>query len=45
MATYNPAKHCKVEMFKGLIKEGYDADLVLFNENIQIKKVFIRGKF
>lgn len=44
MATYNPAKHCKVDNRKGLIKEGYDADLVLFDENIRIKKVFINGK-
>lgn len=45
MATYNPAKHCKVDHHKGLIKEGYDADLVLFDEDINIKKVMINGKF
>ena len=28
MATYNPAKHCKIDNKKGLIKEGYDADLL-----------------
>ena len=44
MATYNPAKHCKVDNHKGLIKEGYDADLVLFDENIDIKQVFINGE-
>lgn len=44
MATYNPAKHCKVDHYKGLIKEGYDADLVLFDEDICIKKVFIKGE-
>lgn len=44
MATYNPAKYCKVDSHKGLIKEGYDADLVLFDENINIKKVFINGE-
>lgn len=44
MATYNGAKHCKVEDRKGLIKEGYDADLVLFDEDINIKKVIIGGK-
>ena len=44
MATYNPAKHCKVDTHKGLIKEGYDADLVLFDENINIKRVFINGE-
>ena len=44
MATLNPAKHCKVSHKKGLIKEGYNADLVLFDENINIKKVIVSGK-
>lgn len=44
MVTYNAAKHCKVEDRKGLIKEAYDADLVLFDEDINIKKVFLKGK-
>lgn len=44
MATFNGAKHCKVENIKGCIKEGYDADLVLFDENIDIKTVIINGK-
>ena len=44
MATYNSAKHCNVEDHKGLIKEGYDADILLFNEDIEIKKVFVGGK-
>lgn len=44
MATYNPAKFCKVEDRKGLIKEGYDADLVLFDENLQVKRVWVKGE-
>ena len=44
MASYNPAKHCKVDDRKGQIKEGFDADLLLFDENIEIKKVFVNGK-
>lgn len=44
MASYNPARHCKVEDRKGLIKEGYDADLVLFDEGINIKNVLVGGK-
>jgi len=44
MATYNPAKHCKVDDKKGIIKEGYDADLVLFDDNIEIKYSIIGGK-
>ena len=44
MASYNGAKHCKVDDHKGLIKEGYDADLILFDDDINIEKVFISGK-
>ena len=44
MASYNGAKHCRVEDHKGLIKEGYDADLVLFDDNISVKKVFVSRK-
>lgn len=44
MATYNAAKHCKVENKKGLIKESYDADLLLFDKDIDIKHVIINGK-
>ncbi|MGL5615289.1 MAG: N-acetylglucosamine-6-phosphate deacetylase [Sarcina sp.] len=44
MATYNPARHCKVEDRKGQIKEGFDADLILFDDNVEIKKVIINGK-
>lgn len=43
MATYNAAKHCKVSDKKGMIKEGYDADLVLFDKDINIKKVIVNG--
>lgn len=44
MATFNGARHCKVEDRKGLIKEGYDADLVLFDDEINIKTVIVSGK-
>jgi len=44
MASYNGAKHCKVNDCKGQIKEGYDADLILFDDDINIKRVFILGK-
>ncbi len=44
MATFNGAKHCGIADKKGLIKEGYDADLVLFDEDINIKKVIIGGE-
>jgi N-acetylglucosamine-6-phosphate deacetylase len=44
MVTYNAARHCNIHQRKGLIKEGFDADVILFDENINMKKVFIAGK-
>ena len=44
MATFNGAKHCGVADRKGLIKEGYDADLILFDEGINVKKVIVNGR-
>ncbi|WP_069998344.1 N-acetylglucosamine-6-phosphate deacetylase [Cellulosilyticum sp. I15G10I2] len=43
MATYNPAKHAQVHDKKGLIAEGFDADLVLFDENIEVQTVIVGG--
>lgn len=44
MATYNAARHCKAEKQKGKIEAGYDADLILFDEDINIHKVIIQGR-
>jgi N-acetylglucosamine-6-phosphate deacetylase len=44
MATLNPAKLCKMEHRKGRIAEGYDADLVIFDEDINIEKVIVNGE-
>lgn len=44
MATLNPAKHCNIQHKKGLIKLGYDADLTLFDDNIDIKYTIVNGK-
>lgn len=44
MASYNGAKHCGVHDRKGLIEEGYDADILLFDDDINIRKVFINGE-
>lgn len=43
MASHNGARHCKVEDRKGQIKEGFDADLLLFDENINIQTVIVNG--
>lgn len=44
LLTINPATVCKVNDCKGIIKENYDADLILFDENINIKHAFVMGK-
>lgn len=44
MMTYNPAKAVGVDDRMGQIKPGYDADMVLFDEDIQVQKVFIKGR-
>lgn len=44
MATYNPAVLCGVEKHKGQIADGYDADLVIFDDDIAVKEVYIKGR-
>ena len=44
MASANPAKHLNVFDRKGSIQIGKDADLVVFDENVNVKSVFVRGK-
>lgn len=43
MMTVNPAKVMKLEKRKGALMPGMDADLCIFDEDIQIKKVFVGG--
>jgi len=43
MATSVPARICKVNNTKGYIKKGYDADIVIFDADINIKKTFVAG--
>lgn len=44
MATYSPAKVLGIESRKGLVKQGYDADLVLLNESLEVTKTFVAGR-
>lgn len=44
LVTINPSKVCNTHLNKGIVKENYDADLILFDEDINIKHVFINGK-
>lgn len=44
MASFNGAKYCGVDNKKGQIKENFDADLVIFDENIDVKMTIIGGK-
>ena len=44
MASYNGAKYCRVDDRKGQIKENFDADLTIFDENIDVKMTIINGE-
>lgn len=43
MMTENPAKLLGVQNRKGCLKSGADADVVIFDENINISAVFVGG--
>lgn len=42
MMSYNPANLLKLN--KGIIKEGLDADIIVFDENYNVFDVFVAGK-
>lgn len=44
MASLNPAKAIREDSRKGSIEIGKDADLLIFDDNINIQKAFISGK-
>jgi N-acetylglucosamine-6-phosphate deacetylase len=44
MATINPAKVIGVDNHKGRIKEGFDADLIILNKNLDIEMTMIMGE-
>ena len=44
MASLNGARFCGADDRKGKIAEGYDADLLVFDEDVNISHVFIEGR-
>lgn len=44
MITANPARMLGIDGRKGSIREGMDADLVLFDEDISVKSVWVSGR-
>jgi N-acetylglucosamine-6-phosphate deacetylase len=44
LATENPARLLQIEMRKGKIEIGYDADLVVISPRFEIRRVFLRGQ-
>ncbi|HBG23465.1 MAG: N-acetylglucosamine-6-phosphate deacetylase [Bacteroidetes bacterium GWF2_41_61] len=45
MATSTPARIANIGDKKGRIAVGYDADIVIFNDNIEIQSTIIDGEF
>lgn len=44
MVTINPARLLGIDHYKGLIKENYDADLTLLNNDLEVEQVYIKGE-
>lgn len=44
MMTSNPIEMMGLDLKKGRLCEGYDADICIFDENINIKKVLVGGE-
>ena len=44
MATFNPAKAINFSDRKGEIKEGMDADIAVFNDDINVKLTIVEGE-
>lgn len=44
MATLTPAEVCGYGKVKGKIENGYDADLIMFDDDINVKSVITNGK-
>ena len=44
MVSLNPASRLNLEHRLGRLKTGYQADLVLFDQNFRVEKTFVKGK-
>ncbi len=44
MISINPARVMKVDSHKGSIEEGKDADLVVFDDNVQVSLTLVNGR-
>ena len=44
MITKNPAKLLGIDKEKGMIREGYDADIVLFDNKFEVKMTIVEGR-
>ncbi|GCE26900.1 N-acetylglucosamine-6-phosphate deacetylase [Dictyobacter alpinus] len=44
MLSYNPARSAHVAERKGLLKAGYDADLVIYNKSLELQATICNGQ-
>lgn len=44
MASLTPAKVINIDGTKGKIQSGYDADLIIFDDDINVSSVYVNGK-
>lgn len=44
MMTINPARVLKLDSRKGVLAQGYDADINIFDSNVNVKHTFIGGR-
>ena len=44
MMTVNPARALKLQENKGSLQPGFDADLLLIDNNMRVQTVFVAGK-
>ena len=44
LSTLNPAKLLSVDNVKGSLDIGKDADIIIFDENIEIQKAYVQGE-